>query len=119
VDATSGRLPSRQSGVLTGEHLQALWAALASVCAHFDAELVEKDDRTTCDGQPPTQLAVARLVNPLKGVYARRLAALPGANPLVVSVVPRRVGQWHPMGDAQDVQPQPRALDLAGANTTP
>jgi hypothetical protein len=33
--------------VLTGEHLQALWAALASVCAHFDAELVEKDDRTT------------------------------------------------------------------------
>ena len=47
MDATSGRLLSRRSGVLTGEHLQALWMAFASVFAHFDAELVERDDRTT------------------------------------------------------------------------
>src|SRR5215216_803543 len=69
----------------------------------------------SCDGQLPTQLAVARLVNPLKGVCARRLAALPGANPLVVPIVLRRVGRWDPMGDAQGVQPQPRNPDPAAA----
>src|SRR5215217_7964012 len=72
----------------------------------------------SCDGQLPTQLAVARLVNPLKGVCARRLAALPGANPLVVPIVLRRVGRWDPMGDAQGVQPS-RAIRTRRGPTPP
>ena len=105
-------------GVLTGEHLQAPLGGIHERVRRLRRR-AGRDGRPrrprSCDGQLPTQLAVARLVNPLKGVCARRLAALPGANPLVVPVVLRRVGRWHPMRDAQGVQRQPRAPDPAGA----
>jgi len=63
-------------GVLTGEHLDALREVFTSVCADFDAELVEMDGQDDhvhlLIAYPPT-IAVARLVNSLKGVSARRL----------------------------------------------
>jgi putative transposase len=63
-------------GVLTGEHLGTLREVLASVCADFGAELVEmdgEDDHVHLLVAYPPQVAVARLVNSLKGVSARRL----------------------------------------------
>jgi putative transposase len=64
-------------GVLTGEHLDALQEVFTSVCADFGAELVEldgEDDHVHLLVASPPQVAVARLVNSLKGVSsARRL----------------------------------------------
>ena len=63
-------------GVLTGEHLEALREVFASVCADFDAKLVEMDggdDHVHLLVAYPPTIAVARLVNSLKGVSARRL----------------------------------------------
>jgi putative transposase len=63
-------------GVLTGEHLATLREVFANVCADFGADLVELDDQDDhvhlLVAYPP-QVAVARLVNSLKGVSARRL----------------------------------------------
>jgi putative transposase len=59
-------------GVLAGE----LGEVFASVCADFGAELVELDaehDHVQLLVASPPQVAVARLVNSLKGVSARRL----------------------------------------------
>ena len=58
--------------MLTGE----LGEVFASVCADFGAELVELDaehDRVQLLVAYPPQVAVARLVNSLKGVSSRRL----------------------------------------------
>jgi REP-associated tyrosine transposase len=58
--------------VLTGEHMD----ALRDVCADFGATLVEmdgEDDHVHLLVAYPPQVAVARLVNSLKGVSARRL----------------------------------------------
>ena len=63
-------------GVLTDEHLDALRGVFASVCADFGAELVEmdgEDDHVHLLVAYPPHVAVARLVNSLKGVSARRL----------------------------------------------
>ena len=63
-------------GVLTGEHLEALREVFASVCGDFGAELVEmggEDDHVHLLVAYPPTVAVARLVNSLKGVSARRL----------------------------------------------
>jgi len=63
-------------GILTGEHLDALRAVFASVCADFGAELVEmdgEDDHVHLLVAYPPQVAIARLVNSLKSVSARRL----------------------------------------------
>lgn len=63
-------------GVLTAEHLDTLREVFASVCADFGAELVEmdgEDDHVHLLVAYPPQIAVARLVNSLKGVSARRL----------------------------------------------
>jgi putative transposase len=63
--------------VLTGQHLGTLGEVFASVCADFGAELVEMDgeddDHVHLLVAYPPQVAVARLVNSLKGVSARRL----------------------------------------------
>jgi putative transposase len=67
-----------QRRVLTGQHLDTLREVFASVCANFDAELVEMDGADDhvhlLVAYPPT-VAVARLVNSLKGVSSRRLRA--------------------------------------------
>jgi putative transposase len=63
-------------GVLTGEHPDALREVFASVCADFGATLVEmdgEDDHVHLLVAYPPHVAVARLVNSLKGVSARRL----------------------------------------------
>jgi putative transposase len=63
-------------GVLTDEHLDALRGVFTSVCADFGAELVEmdgEDDHVHLLVAYPPHVAVARLVNSLKGVSARRL----------------------------------------------
>ena len=63
-------------GVLTDEHLAALRGVFTSVCADFGAELVEmdgEDDHIHLLVAYPPRVAVARLVNSLKGVSARRL----------------------------------------------
>ena len=63
-------------GVLTGERLGTLREVFASVGADFGAELVElnaEDDHVHLLVAYPPQVAVARLVNSLKGVSARRL----------------------------------------------
>jgi putative transposase len=63
-------------GVLTGEHLDTLRDVFTSVCADFGATLVEldgEDDHVHLLVAYPPQVAVARLVNSLKGVSARRL----------------------------------------------
>jgi putative transposase len=62
--------------VLTGEHLDTLREVFASVCADFGATLVEldgEDDHVHLLVAYPPQVAIARLVNSLKGVSARRL----------------------------------------------
>jgi putative transposase len=62
--------------VLTSEHLKMLREVFASVCADFGAELVElngEDDHVHLQVAYPPNVAVARLVNSLKGVSARRL----------------------------------------------
>jgi REP-associated tyrosine transposase len=61
---------------LTGEHLGTLGEVFASVGADVGAELVEldgEDDHVHLLVASPPQVAVARLVNSLKGVSARRL----------------------------------------------
>jgi len=61
---------------LTGEHLDALRAVFASVCADFGATLLEmdgEDDYVHLLVAYPPHVAIARLVNSLKGVSARRL----------------------------------------------
>jgi len=63
-------------GVLTGEHLGTLGEVFASMGADFGAELGEldgEDDHVHLLVAYPPQVAVARLVNSLKGVSARRL----------------------------------------------
>jgi putative transposase len=63
-------------GVLTGAHLGTLRGVFASVGADFGAELVEldgEDDHVHLLVAYPPYVAVARLVNSLKGVSARRL----------------------------------------------
>jgi putative transposase len=63
-------------GVLTSEHLDTLREVFTSVCADFGAKLVEldgQDDHVHLLVTYPPQVAVARLVNSLKGVSARRL----------------------------------------------
>jgi putative transposase len=63
-------------GVLTDEHLDTLPGVFASVCADFSAELVEmdgEDDHVHLLVAYLPHVAVARLVNSLKGVSARRL----------------------------------------------
>jgi putative transposase len=63
-------------GVLTGKHLGTLGGVFASVCADLGAELVEmdgEDDHVHLPAAYPPPVAVARLVNSLKGVPARRL----------------------------------------------
>ena len=62
--------------MLTDEHLDALREVFAGVCADFGATLVEldgQDDHVHLLVAYPPQAAVARLVNSLKGVCARRL----------------------------------------------
>ena len=63
--------------MLTGKHLDTLGEVFASVGADFGAELVEldgqDDDHVHLFVAYPPQVAVARLVNSLKGVSARRL----------------------------------------------
>jgi REP-associated tyrosine transposase len=62
-------------GVLTGEHLDALRDVFANVCADVGATLVEmdgEDDHVHLLVADPPPVAVARLVNSLKGVSARR-----------------------------------------------
>lgn len=63
-------------GVLTGEHVRYLTGVFGSVCRDFGAALVE------CNGEDghvhllieyPPKVAVASLVNSLKGVSARKL----------------------------------------------
>jgi putative transposase len=63
-------------GVLTGEHLDTLRDVFTGVCADFGATLVEmdgEDDHVHLLVAYPPTIAVARLVNSLKGVSARRL----------------------------------------------
>jgi putative transposase len=63
-------------GVLTGKHLGTLGEVFASMGADFGAELVEldaEDDHVQLLVADPPQVAVARLVNSLKGVSARQL----------------------------------------------
>jgi len=63
-------------GVLTGEHLDVLRDVFASVCTDFGSTLVEmdgEDDHVHLLVAYPPHVAVARLVNSLKGVSARRL----------------------------------------------
>jgi putative transposase len=62
--------------VLTGEHLGTLGELFASVGADVGAELVEmdgEDDHVHLLVADPPHVPVARLVNSLKGVSARRL----------------------------------------------
>jgi putative transposase len=63
-------------GVLTSDQLDALRDVFARVCADFGADLLEmdgEDDHVHLLVAYPPQVAVARLVNSLKGVSARRL----------------------------------------------
>ena len=64
-------------GVLTGEHLDALRDVFTGVCADFGATPVELDGQDDhvhlLIAYYPPHVAVARLLNSLKGVSARRL----------------------------------------------
>jgi putative transposase len=63
-------------GLPTGDQLGTFGEVFASACADFGAELVEmdgEDDHIHLLVAYPPRVAVARLVNSLKGVSARRL----------------------------------------------
>lgn len=63
-------------GVLTAEHLDFLRGVFAKVCADFEAHLVEmngEDDHVHLLVEYPPKVAVAALVNSLKGVSSRLL----------------------------------------------
>ena len=65
-------------GVLTDEHLDTVREVFAKLCADFGATLVEMDgddDHVHLLVTYPPQVAVARLVNALKGVSACHLRA--------------------------------------------
>jgi putative transposase len=71
-------------GVLTGEHLDALRAVFARVCADFGAELVEmdgEDDHVHLLVAYPPQVAIARLVNSLKASPPADCASATGSAP--------------------------------------
>jgi hypothetical protein len=99
-------------GVLTSEHLDTFREVFTSVCADFGAKLVEldgQDDHVHLLVTYPPHVAVARLVNSLKGVFGPPAApALPDAHPPgapVVAVVLCRVGRWRLPGDGRVVHP--------------
>jgi hypothetical protein len=81
------------------------------VCADFGAELVEldgEDDHVHLLVAYPPHVAVARLVNFLKGVSARRLRQHYRVRPTGSTYGPGRTSPPRPMaplGDAQDVHP--------------
>ena len=63
-------------GVLTAEHLDFLREVFAKVCTDFQARLVEmngEDDHVHLRVEYPPKVAVASLVNSLKGVSSRLL----------------------------------------------
>lgn len=63
--------------VFTSEHLDFLEGVFRSVCADFEAELVEfngEEDHVHLLVHYPPKVAVSKLVNSLKGVSSRRLA---------------------------------------------
>jgi len=63
--------------VFASEHLGFLEGVFRSVCADFEAELVEfngEDDHVHLLVHYPPKIAVSKLVNSLKGVSSRRLA---------------------------------------------
>jgi putative transposase len=86
--------------VQTGEHLDAFQEVFTSVRADFDAELVgmdgEDDHVRLLVGYPPN-VAVARLVNSLKGVSARRLRQRYRVRPTGSTCGPRRTSPHRPM----------------------
>ncbi len=66
----------RRRGVLDGDAIARLRQIFADVCADFDAELVQMDgeeDHVHLLVKYPPKVAVARLVNSLKGVSSRIL----------------------------------------------
>lgn len=63
--------------VFSSEHLDFLEGVFRSVCADFEAELVEfngEEDHVHLLVHYPPKVAVSKLVNSLKGVSSRRLA---------------------------------------------
>lgn len=63
--------------VFSSEHLDFLEGVFRSVCADFEAELVEfngKEDHVHLLVHYPPKVAISKLVNSLKGVSSRRLA---------------------------------------------
>lgn len=63
--------------VFASEHLDFLEGIFRSVCADFEAELVEfngEEDHVHLLVHYPPKVAVSKLVNSLKGVSSRRLA---------------------------------------------
>lgn len=63
--------------VFAAEHLDFLEGVFRSVCADFEAELVEfngEEDHVHLLVHYPPKVAVSKLVNSLKGVSSRRLA---------------------------------------------
>ncbi|SDS14809.1 putative transposase [Paraoerskovia marina] len=62
--------------VFTDAHLSRLETIMSDVCADFEAELVEfngEDDHVHLLVTYPPKIALARLVNSLKGVSSRRM----------------------------------------------
>lgn len=63
--------------VFSSEHLDFLEGVFRSVCADFEAELVEfngEEDHVHLLVHYPPKVAISKLVNSLKGVSSRRLA---------------------------------------------
>jgi hypothetical protein len=107
--------------VLTGEHLGTLRKVFASVGADAGAQLVEmdgEDDHVHLLVADPPQVAVARLVNSLKGVSARRLRQRHRVRTTGSTCGPRRSSRprlvahrWRPSGptSASSALPDGRA----------
>ncbi len=82
--------------LFSGEHLSSLEGIFRSVCADFEAELVEfngEPDHVHLLVNYPPKAALSRLVNSLKGVSSRRLRLM---HPELVKPAYLKNALWSP-----------------------
>ncbi|MDN3552580.1 IS200/IS605 family transposase [Halomonas almeriensis] len=99
-----------RGGIFGAEHLESLEGIFRSVCADFEAELVEfngEGDHVHLLVNYPPKVALSRLVNSLKGVSSRRLKLM---HPELVKPAYQKNALWSPSYFAGSVGGAPISL---------